>query len=145
MNETLLTTLNETLNELKQQQAESNARLLEARTGIERANTYLQKAKEQEGLAIHEDEEIKKQQRELLAYHNSLPLAERTHALTNKINRLNAEQLKTFAKREEATEIVKQQELEVNQARRNLALLETNHRQIQKDWEDIAIKIQRLN
>jgi len=82
--EILLGTLNETLEELSIKQGEEQNAVGSSQCNVESTHDHLKQAKKQESQAIYEDEEIKKKQRELILFQNSLPTNERTQGVAEK-------------------------------------------------------------
>jgi len=143
-NASLVTTLNETLEELSNEEKTGQSSMASLESEVKTARDYLESAKDRELVAAHEDEDIKKKQRELISYQNSLPLNERTQAINDKINRLNAQQLQTFEKREEAKAGVRQCEEMFRLAELHFAVQKAKYENIQKRWQEIAAQIKRL-
>ncbi len=141
--ETLLTTLNETLRELSEEQQQRDDNIVECRASADHARAYLQRAKDQEDCAIHDDEEIKKKQRELIIYNNGL--SEKSQAILNKINSLGTEQAETYRKRQQATETVRLRQQQLHEAETRLTVAQEKHKNIQKQIKEILDQIQHVN
>lgn len=99
-------TVSELFQELNTQFKQSNNLVNADRAAVGKAQSNLQRAKEQEEHAICEDELINTKQKELIDYCNGL--LEKPQAFLDKIQNLGEEHEKVFRKCREAKTIVQQ-------------------------------------
>jgi chromosome segregation ATPase len=138
----LLATLNETLRDVSQKLAQSDAVLMRIREELAAFGDILQHAKDTEIQASRKYEEVFQAYRELLANSNSLP---RSYPVIEKIGRLSAEQARTHDEHLAAKECVRKYQEQVRVAELGLAVEESHRKSLQKAWDDLTWQIKKLS
>ncbi len=124
----LLATLNETLREVSDKLAQSDAVLIRMRAELAAFRDILRHAKDRETRANH-------------AYDGSAP---NSYPTIKKIGKLSAEQTRTLDERLAAAEAVKKYQEEVRAAERGIAIEESRHKSLQKARDDLTWQIKKL-
>jgi chromosome segregation ATPase len=142
-NETLIATLKETLGEVSDKLAQSEAALAQMREELAAFRDILQHARHRATQANCQYEEVFQKYRELLATRSSLP--HRPYPLVEKIGELSAEQIKAHDNRLAAKEAVTKCQEQVRVAEVRLEMQESKHRALQKASDDLTWQIGKLS
>jgi chromosome segregation ATPase len=140
--ETLLATLNETLREVSEKLARSEAVLIRKREELVTFEDILRHAQQREMRTGQEYEKVFTQYRELIANSNSLA---KSYSVTEQIRRLSAEQTKTHDEHVAAKESVQKYQEQVRVAELGLAIEESNRKSLQKARDDLTWQISKLS
>jgi chromosome segregation ATPase len=143
VNETLIATLKETLCEVSEKLAQSEAALAQLREELAAFSDILQHARHRETQANCQYEEVFKKYRELLATSSSLP--HRPYPLVEKIGELSAEQMKAHDNRLAAKEAVTKYQEQVRVAEVRLEMQESKRQSLQKASDDLTWQIKKLS
>jgi chromosome segregation ATPase len=142
-NKTLLATLNQTLQEVRESLAQSDAALIRMRQELAAFRDILQRARANETRANYEYEEVFKNYRELLANSNSVP--DKSYPIIEGIAGLSAEQLNAHDKRVAAMAAATKYQEQVRVAERRLANDESNRKSLQNAADDLTWQIKKLS
>jgi chromosome segregation ATPase len=138
----LLATLNETLREVSEKLAQTDAVLMRMRAELATFGDILQHARDRETQANDEYEEVFQKYRELLAKSNNLP---NSYPVIQKLGELSAEQTRTHDEHLAAKESVRKYQEQVRVAELGLAIEESTRKSLQKAWEDLTWQINKLS
>lgn len=139
--ETLLATLKETLRDVSEKLAKSDALLVRMREEVATFAEILHHAKQREAQANQEYEKVFTDFRELLAASDKLPTP---YPLIEKIGQFSAEQSKTHDEQEAAKEAVRKYQERVLVTELGLAREESNRKSLQKARDDLTWQIKKL-
>jgi chromosome segregation ATPase len=142
-NKTLLATLNQTLQDVLESLAQSDAALIRMRQELAAFRDILQRARANETRANYEYEEVFKNYRELLANSNSVP--DKPYRTIEGIAGLSAEQLNAHDKRVAAMAAATKYQEQVRVAERRLASEESNRKSLRNAADDLTWQIKKLS
>lgn len=138
----LIATLNQTLREVSNKLAQSDAVLLRMREELATFGDILRHAKVRETRARHAYDEVFRNYRELLANSGSVP---KSYPVIEKIRQLSAAQSRAHDEHVAAQEAVQKYQEEVRVAELGLAIEESNHDYLQKARDDLTWQIKKLS
>jgi lipid II:glycine glycyltransferase (peptidoglycan interpeptide bridge formation enzyme) len=139
---TLLATLKETLREVTEKLAQSDALMIRMREELATFKDILHHAKQREVRASQEYEKVFTDYRELLAASDQLPSS---YPLIEKIDELSAEQARTHDEQLAAKEAARKYQEQVQLAELGLAIEESNHQSLERARDDLTWQIKRLS
>ncbi len=139
---TLLATLRETLREVSEKLARSDAALIRMREELATFEDILHHAKQREIRARQEYEQVFTQQTEPAAAINSAP---KSYPPTEKIGELSAAQTRTQSEWIAARESVRKYDEHVRLAELEVEIEELNRKSLKNAWDDLSWQIDKLS